>query len=164
MNNMAPFIRRHHFNVNKIPEKKTLNKIRWITQPNQFDHRDDRSFFFEANIDICINIWWRCFIDCELNMLIILSIKLTFFFSSFPSIQVVLWVSWFSILGFLHLISQLCKERFEYVSFFFDVSPIYHKHRLRYIFIWIPRHITVLQFFIICEIVEQNKRIARSLT
>ncbi|XP_031618172.1 E3 ubiquitin-protein ligase AMFR-like [Contarinia nasturtii] len=31
--------------------------------------------------------------------------------------EVVLWVSWFSILGFLHLISQLCKERFEYLSF-----------------------------------------------
>ncbi|XP_059613026.1 E3 ubiquitin-protein ligase AMFR-like isoform X2 [Phlebotomus argentipes] len=31
--------------------------------------------------------------------------------------EVVLWVSWFSILGFLHLLSQLCKDRFEYLSF-----------------------------------------------
>uniref|UniRef100_A0A1L8DSF2 Putative e3 ubiquitin ligase n=1 Tax=Nyssomyia neivai TaxID=330878 RepID=A0A1L8DSF2_9DIPT len=33
--------------------------------------------------------------------------------------EVVLWVSWFSILGFLHLLSQLSKDRFEYLS----VSP-----------------------------------------
>lgn len=41
-----------------------------------------------------------------------------FSFDFFPNLnfQVVLWVSWFSILGFLHLISQLCRERFEYVS------------------------------------------------
>lgn len=31
--------------------------------------------------------------------------------------EVVLWVSWFSVLGFLHLLSQLCKDRFEYLSF-----------------------------------------------
>lgn len=30
--------------------------------------------------------------------------------------EIVLWVSWFSALGFLHLMSQLCKDRFEYVS------------------------------------------------
>lgn len=30
--------------------------------------------------------------------------------------QVILWIAWFSILGFLHLLSQLCKDRFEYVS------------------------------------------------
>lgn len=30
--------------------------------------------------------------------------------------QVILWVSWFTVLGFLHLLSQLCKDRFEYVS------------------------------------------------
>lgn len=28
----------------------------------------------------------------------------------------ILWCSWFSILGFLHLLAQLCKDRFEYVS------------------------------------------------
>lgn len=31
--------------------------------------------------------------------------------------EVVLWVSWFSVLGFLHLLSQLSKDRFEYLSF-----------------------------------------------
>lgn len=31
--------------------------------------------------------------------------------------EIVLWVTWFSALGFLHLMSQLCKDRFEYVSF-----------------------------------------------
>jgi hypothetical protein len=30
--------------------------------------------------------------------------------------EIVLWVSWFSALGFLHLMQQLCKDRFEYVS------------------------------------------------
>lgn len=27
------------------------------------------------------------------------------------------WVAWFTIIGFLHLFAQLCKDRFEYVSF-----------------------------------------------
>ncbi|XP_023232772.1 E3 ubiquitin-protein ligase AMFR-like isoform X2 [Centruroides sculpturatus] len=31
--------------------------------------------------------------------------------------EVVLWCSWFSFLGFLHLLAQLCKDRFEYLSF-----------------------------------------------
>ncbi|XP_064467008.1 E3 ubiquitin-protein ligase AMFR-like isoform X2 [Ornithodoros turicata] len=31
--------------------------------------------------------------------------------------EVVLWCSWFSVLGFLHLLAQLCKDRFEYLSF-----------------------------------------------
>lgn len=30
--------------------------------------------------------------------------------------EVLLWCSWFSLLGFLHLLSQLGKDRFEYVS------------------------------------------------
>ncbi|XP_048254927.1 E3 ubiquitin-protein ligase AMFR-like isoform X1 [Haliotis rufescens] len=31
--------------------------------------------------------------------------------------EVVLWVAWFSVLGFFHLLTQLCKDRFEYLSF-----------------------------------------------
>ncbi|KAL4234654.1 hypothetical protein ACF0H5_006295 [Mactra antiquata] len=31
--------------------------------------------------------------------------------------EVVLWVAWFTILGFFHLLTQLAKDRFEYVSF-----------------------------------------------
>lgn len=34
--------------------------------------------------------------------------------------EVVLWCSWFSLLGFLNLLAQLCKDRFEYVSFYFS--------------------------------------------
>lgn len=34
--------------------------------------------------------------------------------------EVVLWVSWFSMLGFLILFAQLCRDRFEYISF----SPV----------------------------------------
>lgn len=32
--------------------------------------------------------------------------------------EVVLWVAWFSVLGFFHLLTQLCKDRFEYVSIY----------------------------------------------
>ncbi|KAJ8962765.1 hypothetical protein NQ318_001164 [Aromia moschata] len=31
--------------------------------------------------------------------------------------EVLLWCSWFALLGFLHLLSQLSKDRFEYLSF-----------------------------------------------
>lgn len=31
--------------------------------------------------------------------------------------DIVLWCSWFSVLGFLHLLAQLSKDRFEYLSF-----------------------------------------------
>ncbi|XP_064610639.1 E3 ubiquitin-protein ligase AMFR-like [Liolophura sinensis] len=31
--------------------------------------------------------------------------------------EVVLWVAWFTMLGFFHLLAQLCKDRFEYLSF-----------------------------------------------
>jgi len=30
--------------------------------------------------------------------------------------EAILWCTWFSVLGFLHLLAQLCKDRFEYVS------------------------------------------------
>lgn len=31
--------------------------------------------------------------------------------------EVVVWVAWFSVLGFFHLLTQLSKDRFEYLSF-----------------------------------------------
>jgi autocrine motility factor receptor len=31
--------------------------------------------------------------------------------------EIVLWVGWFTAIGFLHLMAQLCKDRFEYLSF-----------------------------------------------
>uniref|UniRef100_A0A1B6GPE6 RING-type domain-containing protein n=1 Tax=Cuerna arida TaxID=1464854 RepID=A0A1B6GPE6_9HEMI len=31
--------------------------------------------------------------------------------------EVVMWCAWFSLLGSLHLLAQLCKDRFEYLSF-----------------------------------------------
>lgn len=30
--------------------------------------------------------------------------------------EVMLWCSWFTLVGFLHLLGQLCKDRFEYLS------------------------------------------------
>ena len=32
--------------------------------------------------------------------------------------EVVLWLTWFTALGFLGLLSQLCKDRFVYVSIY----------------------------------------------
>lgn len=31
--------------------------------------------------------------------------------------EIILWVGWFTAIGFLHLMAQLCKDRFEYLSF-----------------------------------------------
>lgn len=36
--------------------------------------------------------------------------------------EVVLWWAWFTALGFLSLLSQLCKDRFEYVSDFLPAT------------------------------------------
>lgn len=30
--------------------------------------------------------------------------------------EVLLWCSWFTLVGFLHLLGQLCKDRYEYLS------------------------------------------------
>jgi E3 ubiquitin-protein ligase AMFR len=43
-------------------------------------------------------------------------------------LQVVLWVSWFSVLGFLSLLSQLSKDRFEYVSSFYVMLEVEVNH------------------------------------
>lgn len=34
---------------------------------------------------------------------------------------IVSWGAWFSLLGFLHLLTQLCQDRFDYVS-----APVHH--------------------------------------
>lgn len=31
--------------------------------------------------------------------------------------EVIMWCAWFSVLGSLHLLAQICKDRFEYLSF-----------------------------------------------
>ncbi|XP_078608214.1 E3 ubiquitin-protein ligase AMFR-like isoform X5 [Branchiostoma floridae x Branchiostoma japonicum] len=31
--------------------------------------------------------------------------------------EVVMWTAWFTLLGFLHIMTQLCRDRFEYLSF-----------------------------------------------
>ncbi|CAH0551458.1 unnamed protein product [Brassicogethes aeneus] len=43
--------------------------------------------------------------------------------------EVLLWCSWFAVLGFLHLLSQLCTDRFEYLSFS-PTTPIWHHVKL----------------------------------
>lgn len=39
--------------------------------------------------------------------------------------KVALWLFWYSTLGFLHLMTSLCKDRFEYVSKTFSYYTIY---------------------------------------
>jgi len=43
--------------------------------------------------------------------------------------EVVRWVAWFTVLGFFHLLTQLAKDRFEYVSNLLceTVSLVLHK-------------------------------------
>ncbi|XP_019865622.1 E3 ubiquitin-protein ligase AMFR [Aethina tumida] len=43
--------------------------------------------------------------------------------------EVLLWCSWFAVLGFLHLLSQLCTDRFEYLSFS-PTTPIWNHVKL----------------------------------
>lgn len=40
--------------------------------------------------------------------------------------EVVLWVAWFTVLGFFHLLTQLSKDRFEYVSFSPTTARVVH--------------------------------------
>ena len=43
--------------------------------------------------------------------------------------EVVLWCAWFSVLGFLQLLAQLGKDRFEYVSIYPRASSTYLRDR-----------------------------------
>lgn len=64
--------------------------------------------------------------------------------------EVVLWCSWFSILGFLCLLTQLCKDRFEYLSF----SPMTPKWtHLKLIILLIGILLSSMSLFIICVLV-----------
>jgi len=64
--------------------------------------------------------------------------------------EVVLWCSWFSILGFLCLLTQLCKDRFEYLSF----SPMTPKWmHLRLLLLLIGILTSSLSLFIVCVLV-----------
>ena len=46
--------------------------------------------------------------------------------------EVICWSAWFTILGFLHLFSQLCKDRFEYVSTWTSCDT--NKHKIEHLF------------------------------
>jgi E3 ubiquitin-protein ligase AMFR len=46
--------------------------------------------------------------------------------------EIVLWVGWFTAIGFLHLMAQLCKDRFEYVGFTFSMQYIQLLFKLKY--------------------------------
>jgi autocrine motility factor receptor len=64
--------------------------------------------------------------------------------------EVVLWCSWFSVLGFLSLLAQLCKDRFEYLSF----SPMTPKWtHFRLILLLLVILATSLSLFIVCVLV-----------
>lgn len=54
--------------------------------------------------------------------------------------EIVLWVGWFTAIGFLHLMAQLCKDRFEYVSFYlkilkFDIVDDYYYSTLSFTYL-----------------------------
>ncbi|EDO34524.1 predicted protein, partial [Nematostella vectensis] len=40
--------------------------------------------------------------------------------------EVMWWTAWFTLLGFFHLFAQLCKDRFEYLSFSPTTTPSTH--------------------------------------
>ncbi|RWS29005.1 E3 ubiquitin-protein ligase AMFR-like isoform X1, partial [Leptotrombidium deliense] len=64
--------------------------------------------------------------------------------------EVVLWCSWFSVLGFLSLLAQLCKDRFEYLSF----SPMTPKWtHFRLILLLLAILASSLSLFIVCILV-----------
>ena len=64
--------------------------------------------------------------------------------------DVVLWCSWFSILGFLSLLAQLCKDRFEYLSF----SPMTPKWtHIRLLLLLLAILACSLSLFIVCVLV-----------
>ena len=64
--------------------------------------------------------------------------------------EVVLWTSWFSVLGFLCLLTQLCKDRFEYLSF----SPMTPKGtHLKLILLLTGIFVSSMSLFIICVLV-----------
>ncbi|CAG2100739.1 unnamed protein product [Medioppia subpectinata] len=64
--------------------------------------------------------------------------------------EVVLWCSWFSILGFLSLLAQLCRDRFEYLSF----SPMTPKWtHFRLIVLLMAILTTSLSLFVVCVLV-----------
>uniref|UniRef100_A0A646QCX6 AMFR n=1 Tax=Hemiscolopendra marginata TaxID=943146 RepID=A0A646QCX6_9MYRI len=64
--------------------------------------------------------------------------------------EVVLWCSWFSVLGFLHLLAQLCKDRFEYLSF----SPTTPKWtHIRLLILLLIILTTSMLLFVVCVFV-----------
>lgn len=64
--------------------------------------------------------------------------------------EVVLWCSWFSLLGFLCLLTQLCKDRFEYLSFS-PMTPKWTHTRLLLLLIAILT--ASFSLFVVCVIV-----------
>lgn len=64
--------------------------------------------------------------------------------------EVVLWCSWFSLLGFLCLLTQLCKDRFEYLSFS-PMTPKWTHTRLLLLLIGILT--ASFSLFVVCVIV-----------
>lgn len=64
--------------------------------------------------------------------------------------EVVLWCSWFSLLGFLCLLTQLCKDRFEYLSFS-PMTPKWTHTRLLLLLVGILT--ASFSLFVVCVIV-----------
>lgn len=67
--------------------------------------------------------------------------------------EVLLWCSWFSVLGFLHLLAQLSKDRFEYLSFSPTTPKLTH---VRLLALLSGIMLVSSSLFIICVVVGLN--------
>ncbi|KAI9564188.1 hypothetical protein GHT06_007926 [Daphnia sinensis] len=66
---------------------------------------------------------------------------------------VILWGSWFSVIGFLHIHAQLCQDRFEYLS----MTPCTPRHRhLRLLILLGSILVSSAVLFLVCLAVGQR--------
>jgi autocrine motility factor receptor len=61
--------------------------------------------------------------------------------------EIVLWCTWFSVLGFLHILAQLCKDRFEYLSFS-PATPLWTHGKVLMLLVGV--HLKCLALLVVC--------------
>jgi autocrine motility factor receptor len=61
--------------------------------------------------------------------------------------EIVLWCTWFSVLGFLHILAQMCKDRFEYLSFS-PATPLWTHSKVLLLLLGV--HVTCLSLLAVC--------------
>ncbi|CAN0270934.1 unnamed protein product [Lampetra fluviatilis] len=68
--------------------------------------------------------------------------------------EVVLWCIWFSVLAFMHLMVQLCKDRFEYLSFS-PTTPM--GSHVRVLSLLLVMKLLCLALMLVCVVVGQSQ-------